>query len=138
MEETEENLPDSLPLLWMDLKQQGWKEEGMVREVMEVLGEEGRQKTGIWISEMWRSEEVTGLPQSWRALEYSRVHGIEAEVTCPCGAVSLCIYQVVVISTGDSGVSVGPYTAERWSRARLQTVCVTQDQDRLVEKLLVH
>ena len=89
-DEAPENLPDDLPLLWLDVKQEGWRQEEVVREVMrevmDQLGEEAGQKTGIWIQDE-ESEEVTGLPKSWRALEWNSVHGIEAEVTCSCGAV---------------------------------------------------
>ena len=82
MEEALENLPASRPLLWLDLKKEGLREEEVVREVMDLLKEQGGQKTGIWVHERGKSMEVAGLPTSWRALEENQVHGIEAEVTC--------------------------------------------------------
>ena len=81
MEESVENLPASLPLLWLHFKQEDWRQE-VVEKVMDLLGED-KQKTGIWIqSDVRTIEEVTGLPKSWRALGSGQVHGIEAEVTC--------------------------------------------------------
>ena len=82
MEESVENLPASLPLLWLVLKQKDWEKEEVVEKVMDLLGED-KQKTGIWIeNDEWTRGEVTGLPKSWRALRHNQVHGIEAEVTC--------------------------------------------------------
>ena len=82
MEESVGNLPDSLPLLWLDLKQEDWEKEEVVEKVMDLLGED-KEKTGIWIEKYWKtSGEVTGLPKSWRAVGCDQVHGIEAEVTC--------------------------------------------------------
>ena len=82
MEDAVGNLRDSVPLLWLHLKQDSWKKEEVVVKVKELLGED-KQKTGIWIqNDLRTSGEVTGLPRSWRALDYNQVHGIEAEVTC--------------------------------------------------------
>ena len=80
MEEVVGNLPDSLLLLWLDLKQDSWRHEEVEKEVMDLLGED-KQKTGIWIESV-RTSRVTGLPKSWTVLGYDQVHGIEAEVTC--------------------------------------------------------
>ena len=82
MEESVGNLPASLPLLWLELKQEDWKKEEVVEKVMDLLGED-KQKTGIWIqNDVRTSGEVNGWPKSWRALRHNQVHGIEAEVTC--------------------------------------------------------
>ena len=81
MEESVGNLPPSLPLLWLELKEGDWRQEEVVEKVMDLLGED-KQKTGIWIQSGERTRgDVTGLPKSWRALDYDQVHGIEAEVT---------------------------------------------------------
>ena len=79
--EEERNLPESKPLIWMDIKERNWG-PGKVLQKLRDVGVSVDLGTGLFLCPQDElSKAKRQMPSNWRTVHQDAMHGLEAEVS---------------------------------------------------------
>ena len=79
--EEERNLPESKPLLWIDIKEGDWGPR-KVLQLLRNVGVSVDMSTGLFLCPRDKlSKAKRQMPFTWRAVHQDAMHGLEAEVS---------------------------------------------------------
>jgi len=107
--ENERKLPESKPLLWLDIKERDWGPGKVLQKLRDAGVSVDMGGTGLFLcphNELSKAKRQ--MPANWKALHQDAMHGLEAEV---------------VVVAGDLVLQ-----KELWNRAQKQVVVVTSNE----------
>ena len=79
--ESERKLPESRPMLWLDIKERDWSLRKVMQQLRDV-GVSSEKGNGFFLcSRKMVSNAEKEMPANWKALHQDSMHGLEAEVS---------------------------------------------------------